>query len=462
MNPLVYAAGYLWLWLTTMLQLPLSQPAGSRSPIPLSHDFEKDGQVAKWAPDQPQAWGEESFKLNFGDRPAALAFNPEGSLLAVSFGTEVEIYDTSSLERRHLLQGHSGIVTHVEFHPDGQRFISGSERMGRNMETLVRVWNLTQAEEERKVTHGLSDIAEKAASTATHELVLAGMWSAEDVEMETAALQQGIEETLRAAETRRDVRHDRAFVGTAAKFGSHTFSHNGSLMFYISEHNTAVALETSTLTEKFRMSHSDAIMWVGASPDGNVVGTSSWDRTVRLWDAHSGELIRTLAGSKNQNWAGSFSPDGTLIAVGSGDSIVYVWNVETGELVHHFQGFRGWVRTLSFTPDGAFLAAGSGSGTVQVFEMATGRRVQQWQVKSVHIGPVFEISDLQYSPDGTKLAFKMADGRVVVYDGEENLKWEFDSVENGMYIGSQDLVFNTASSIVVSADSDKDVRFWKL
>ena len=57
------------------------------------------------------------------------------------------------------------------------------------------------------------------------------------------------------------------------------------------------------------------------TPDGNRLISISHDKTARLWDVETGDLIRTLRGqigegSEGRLYTGAISPDGNILAIG--------------------------------------------------------------------------------------------------------------------------------------------------
>jgi WD40 repeat protein len=67
---------------------------------------------------------------------------------------------------------------------------------------------------------------------------------------------------------------------------------------------------------------------VAFSPDGKILATESWDKTIKLWDVATGTMLRTLAGHTDSVRSVAFSPDGKILASGSWDGTILLWDVE--------------------------------------------------------------------------------------------------------------------------------------
>ncbi|MDD7589908.1 MAG: hypothetical protein SPJ75_05155, partial [Candidatus Onthomorpha sp.] len=84
--------------------------------------------------------------------------------------------------------------------------------------------------------------------------------------------------------------------------------------------------------------HSEDILSVAYSPDGTKIVSGSGDKTIKIWDANTGERLKTLKG--HSSWVSSvaYSPDGTKIISGSADETVKIWDANTGQCLKIMKG----------------------------------------------------------------------------------------------------------------------------
>ena len=115
---------------------------------------------------------------------------------------------------------------------------------------------------------------------------------------------------------------------------------------------------------------------------GKKLVSCSVDRTIRIWDATTGDPIGSPLAGDNAVLCVSFSVDGKTIAAGDGDIFnsskgsgnVRLYDVQTGEVKSTLGGDKA-VHCVSFSPDGDMLAAGDGDargGNVRLYDVQTG------------------------------------------------------------------------------------------
>ena len=195
--------------------------------------------------------------------------------------------------------------------------------------------------------------------------------------------------------------------------------------------------------------HTGGVLSVAFSPDGTSLASGGDDRVVRVWDAHTGTLIRDLTGHTDWVWSVVFSPDGTRLATGGDDRVVLVWDTHTGTLIRDLTGHTGRVRSVVFSRDGTRLASGGEDG-VRVWGAHTGTLIRDLT------GHTDWVRSVVFSPDGTRLA-SGGDRVVRVWDAHTGTLIRDLTGRTG---GVWSVVFSPDGTRLATGGDDRVVRVW--
>ncbi|KAJ7063065.1 WD40-repeat-containing domain protein [Mycena amicta] len=119
--------------------------------------------------------------------------------------------------------------------------------------------------------------------------------------------------------------------------------------------------------------HTDGVMCLQFSetmsnPDFPVLITGSYDRTARVWNLESGEVLHCLKGHTRAVRALQF--DSVKLITGSMDHTLKVWDWRRGKLIRTLTGHTEGIVSLNF--DSNVLASGSVDSTIKVWNLRTG------------------------------------------------------------------------------------------
>ena len=148
-----------------------------------------------------------------------------------------------------------------------------------------------------------------------------------------------------------------------------------------------------------QIAHSTRIHSIVFSPNGRLLATSDSEHSVKLWDAKSGLLLRTLAIYDVHTVI--FSPDSRFVVSGQSDGTITFWDASTGNPQRSLKDAK-YVRSLAFSSDGRTLASMT-LDNVQIWDVERGKR-------RLTLTPSHEIGAMAFS----------ADGRRIIAGGEEH------------------------------------------
>lgn len=294
----------------------------------------------------------ESKKLTHNAAVRAIAFSPDGKLLATAAQGDatVRIWDTAGARELRTVQGPTGGALFLAFSPDGNTLAGGGR------EHDVYLWDPNAGKETGRL--------------------------------------KGHEKEVSCA----------AFAPDGKSLAAGGFD------------NSVRIWDLATRKEVNQFREPNAVNAIAFSPDGKTLAVVGWFKEVRLYDVPGNKLARQCLGHQDSCVSVAFSPDGRLVASGSMEQAIRLWEAQSGEEVRKIDDPKKQANALGFSPDGRLLMAGFEDRTVRLIDLALiwdPSKESEVERNEEHAGPVLAAV---FSADGKLLASGATDGKVLLRD----------------------------------------------
>jgi WD40 repeat protein len=375
------------------------------------------------------------FVETFG-RILSTKFSPNGEYFAAGTSDgELRIWKTSTRKLIAVSKAHQAWVMSVSYSPDGKTIVTSSE------DKDMKLWTSDTGEWLKTFEKVHTDWVRSVAFSPDSSMLAS---CGEDNQVVIWEIN---------LDTHRVIRND-----TKARFIS--FSPDGKI---IAVANAKVEGEDATIKLwdaqthgliKTIPAHKDWIQTIAFSPDGQRLASGSRDKTIKIWDLIGDECLELLDGNADQVWTLAFSDDGKILASSGENSIIRLWDTVKGICLKVLRGHEQRVRTLAFSPstDSQILVSGSDDQSIRLWDID----------KSECIHSLRGYTDVYWAVDFHPTQPVLASGG----DSRSIRLWNTSTGDLSATLRGHTgrliaIKFSPSGKLIASASDDRTIKIWK-
>ena len=218
------------------------------------------------------------------------------------------------------------------------------------------------------------------------------------------------------------------------------------------------------------LGHSGKIFNILFTPDGEKIISVSEDKTIRIWDSKTGEMLNKFesqigAGPQGMFYSSAISPDGKLLAVGGypvnneEKNYIQIIDLEQGKQVATAIGHTNVINALDFDASGKYLASGSDDGTIHIWRVSYD---EVYRVAAV-IETNNRVASLSFNNKNNMLAASIDDKYVYLYDmsGLSRGMKNYSAVQLKRHKGEvKNVKFSPDGNYLASTSYTNEVMLW--
>ncbi|XP_027124675.2 autophagy-related protein 16 [Coffea arabica] len=206
----------------------------------------------------------------------------------------------------------------------------------------------------------------------------------------------------------------RTFHGCVGSVIDLSITHDNRTIIAASVSNNLVAWDVNSGRARHTLTgHVEKVCAVDVSKvSSHHVVSSAYDRTIKVWDLHTGYCMKTLLFHSNCN-ALSFSTDGQAIFSGHVDGCLRLWDIQTGKLLSEVAAHSLAVTSLSLSHNGNLILTSGRDNMHNLFDMRSLEICGTFRANGSRVASNWSRSCL--SSDDNYIAAGSADGSVLIW-----------------------------------------------
>ena len=329
----------------------------------------------------------------------AVKFSPDGNSFATGSADKlIQLWDTSTVDRKLTLTGHKDLVADIDFSPDDSTLASSSP------DGMILLWDRIRKGPRIKILGHTGGI-KALAYTIDNRIQACGI---------------GFDGKLRLWD-----------AGTSSEL--------------------SILQEHTGLTQAVAFSKNGRTIASGGSEDGTIFLSD----VPKIFENSNDSLLTTLTGNIHGITALAFSPADTTFASGGADGRIHLLDISSGRKLKILRGSQSTITALTFIVDGTHLFSGEQNGTVRQWNALTGK-----EAGTVYSTPLGAITALSYSSPNEHLAIGDTTGTIQFFDLVKKRKKEKEFFMPHSRITT--LIFSDDGSTLVSGSENGTITLWNM
>ncbi|MEZ4733274.1 MAG: effector-associated domain EAD1-containing protein [Caldilineaceae bacterium] len=387
-----------------------------------------DGTARIW----DAATGQELLKLTGHIDPMTQATwsQDENKILTSSIDGTARIWDAATGEELVKLAGHTDPVTSATWGRDESKVLTSS------IDGTARIWDTAASQELVKLAGYTGPVTQATWSQDESKVLIV---SSDSV---------GITHTVSIW----DIATAQELIRLIGDMGSvlqATWSHDESKILTVNADRTVRIWNARTGQELVKLSGVNQATW---SQDESKILTSSADGTARIWDAATGQEQIRLVGHTSSVFQATWSQDESKILTNGYDGTVRIWETNTGQELRKLAGNTGPVTQATWGQDENKILTVSGGSlgynrAARVWNVATGQELVKFEAATQATWNQDESKILTSDVDGTIHIWDVVTGQELVkLTGHTSIVWQ--------------ATWNQDESKILTTSSDDTARIW--
>lgn len=215
--------------------------------------------------------------------------------------------------------------------------------------------------------------------------------------------------------------------------------------------NEMILVDIKTGKTENRKIHDDLLISLDINKDDSYIVTTSWNGTVKLWDAKNLKVVRQFVGHSKAVLGASFSPDNNSILSYSDDKSIRIWDVKSGKEKMKLLGHSIRIMHAFYNKTGDKIVSCSFDKTMRVWDLKN--RIKSKSLK----GHMADVNDVAYAPNGKYIVSASKDGTIKIWNSKSGSLFK---TLTGHHSEVTSVSFSPDGKLLLSTSLDKTMMIW--